>query len=156
MQPIIPCLWFDGQAEEAARFYVSIFRDGRILGVTHFPEGAPCPAGSVMTVHFTVFGQTFMALNGGPDFPFTQAVSFMAACATQAELDTLWERLGDGGEPQSCGWIKDRYGLSWQVVPATLEGMLTSGNSEAVQHVVQAVWQMSKLDIAELERAFKG
>lgn len=156
MQPIIPCLWFDGQAEEAVRFYVSTFRDGRILGVTHYPEGAPSPAGTVMTVHFTVFGQTFMALNGGPGFPFTQAVSLMVACATQAELDATWERLADGGEPLPCGWIKDRYGLSWQVVPAALEGMLTSGDAQAVQRVVQAVWRMSKLDCAELERAFKG
>ena len=156
MQPIIPCLWFDGQAEEAARFYVSTLRDGRILGVTHFPEGTPNPAGSVMTVHFTVLGQTFMALNGGPGFPFTQAVSYMVACQTQEELDATWERLGDGGEPLGCGWIKDRYGLSWQVVPAALEGMLTSGKEEAVQRTVQALWQMSKLDIAELERAFRG
>jgi predicted 3-demethylubiquinone-9 3-methyltransferase (glyoxalase superfamily) len=131
MQPIIPCLWFDGQAEEAARFYVSTFRDGRILGVTHYPEGAPRPAGSVMTVHFTVSGQTFMALNGGPGFPFTQAVSLMVACATQAELDATWERLGDGGKPLPCGWIQDRYGLSWQVVPAALEAMRVSVNHKA-------------------------
>lgn len=156
MQPIIPCLWFDGQAGEAARFYVSTFRDGRILGVTHYPEGAPSPAGTVMTVHFTVLGRTFMALNGGPGFPFTHSVSFMVACATQEELDATWERLGEGGEPNVCGWIKDRYGLSWQVVPAALEAMLTSGDAAAVHRVVQAVWRMTKLDIAELERAFRG
>jgi len=156
VQPIIPCLWFDGLAEEAAKFYVSTFRNGRILAVTHYPEGAPSPAGSVMTVHFSVFGQAFMALNGGPGFPFTQAVSLMVACDTQAELDATWERLGDGGAPLECGWVKDRYGLSWQVVPAALEGMLTSGNAEAVQRTVQALWQMTKLDAGELERAFKG
>ena len=156
MQQIVPCLWFDGQAEEAARFYAATFRDGRILGVTRFPEGTPSPAGSVMTVHFTVSGQTFMALNGGPGFPFTQAVSLMVACADQAELDATWERLGDGGEPLGCGWIKDRFGLSWQVVPASLEGMMTSGDAPAVQRMVQALWQMSKLDSAALERAFRG
>jgi predicted 3-demethylubiquinone-9 3-methyltransferase (glyoxalase superfamily) len=156
MQPIIPCLWFDGQAEEAARFYLSTFQDGRILGVTHFPEGTPNPPGSVMTVHFSVFGQTFMALNGGPGYPFTHAVSLMVACATQAELDATWEGLGDGGEPLACGWIRDRFGLSWQVVPVALEKMMTSGNAEAVHRLVQAVWQMSKLDIAKLEAAFKG
>lgn len=156
MQPIIPCLWFDGQAEEAARFYVSIFRDGKILGITHFPEGTPNPVGSVMTVHFTMFGQTFMALNGGPGFPFTQAVSLMVECATQAELDATWERLGEGGESNVCGWVRDRYGLSWQVVPQSLAGMMTSGDAEAVTRMVQAVWRMSKLDIAELEWAYKG
>jgi predicted 3-demethylubiquinone-9 3-methyltransferase (glyoxalase superfamily) len=156
LQPIVPCLWFDGLAEEAARFYVSTFRDGRIIAVTHYPEGASGPADSVMTVHFSVFGQTFMALNGGPGFRFTQAVSLMVACATQAELDATWERLGDGGEPLGCGWIKDRFGLSWQVIPAALEGMLTSGDAEAINRTLQALWQMTKLDAAELERAFKG
>lgn len=156
MQSITPCLWFDDLAEEAARFYVSTFRDGRILGITHYPEGAPRPAGSVMTVLFSVCGQTFMALNGGPGFPFTQAISLMVACDTQAELDATWERLGDGGQPIECGWIKDRFGLSWQVVPAPLAGMLTSGDAEAVQRTVRAVWRMTKLDMAELERAFRG
>ncbi len=156
MALVSTCLWFDGQAEAAARFYVSTFRDGQILGITHYPEGAPSPAGSVMTVHFSVFGQTFMALNGGPGFPFTQAVSFMVACQTQAELDAVWAGLSVGGEPVACGWIKDRFGLSWQVVPAALEGMLTCGDPAAVQRVVQAVWQMVKLDLAELERAFRG
>jgi predicted 3-demethylubiquinone-9 3-methyltransferase (glyoxalase superfamily) len=156
MQSITPCLWFDGLAEEAARFYVGIFRDGRILGVTHYPEGTPNPAGSVMTVHFEAAGHTFMALNGGPGFPFTQAVSLMVACATQAELDAVWERLGDGGEPLGCGWIKDRFGLSWQVVPEALEGWMTTGSPEAIQRMLQALWQMMKLDVAELERAFRG
>lgn len=156
MQPITPCLWFDGQAEAAAQFYVDTFRDGRILGITRFPEGTPSPAGSVMTVHFTAFGQTFMALNGGPGFPFTQAVSFMVPCADQAELDATWNRLAQGGEPLACGWVKDRFGFFWQVVPAGLDRMMTSGDTAAVHRLVQAVWQMTKLDGAALERAFKG
>lgn len=156
MPPIVPCLWFDGCAEEAARFYAATFPGGRVLGITHYPEGAPFPAGSVMTVHFTALGQTFMALNAGPGRPFTQAISLMVACATQEELDATWARLGEGGEPVACGWIRDRYGLSWQVVPAALEAMLTSGDAAAVHRLVQAVWRMQKLDIAELERAFRG
>jgi len=156
MEKITPCLWFDGQAEEAARFYVSIFDDARILAVTHFGEQAPMPAGTVMTVLFTLKGMTFMGLNGGPMFTFSPAVSFMVDCATQAELDRVWARLAEGGEELDCGWVKDRYGLCWQVVPKALGAMMASGDPAAVARLTQALWKMRKLDLAILERAFRG
>ncbi len=156
MEKITPCLWFDGKAEEAARFYVSVFEDGRILGVTHYPEDAPSPAGTVMTVHFTVNGQTFMGLNGGPAFTFSPAVSFMVNCDTQEEIDRYWALLSDGGQEVECGWVTDRFGLSWQIVPRSLAAMMTSGDAAAVARMVQAVWKMKKLDLAVLERAYRG
>lgn len=156
MQKITSCLWFDGQAEEAARFYASLFADSRILGVTHYGENAPLPAGMVMTVLFTLNGETFMGLNGGAQISFTPAVSFMVNCDTQEEIDTLWARLAEGGQEIECGWVKDRYGLSWQIVPRSLGDMMTSGDAAAVQRMVQAVWKMKKLDMAVLERAFRG
>jgi len=156
MEKITPCLWFDGQAEEAARFYVSVFEDGRVLAVTHYGENAPSPAGTVMTVLFTVNGQTFMGLNGGPAFTFSPAVSFMVNCDTQEEIDRYWARLSEGGKEVECGWVTDRFGLSWQIVPRSLAAMMASGDAAAVQRMVQAVWKMKKLDLAVLEKAFRG
>jgi len=155
MTMLTPCLGFDGKAEEAALFYTSLFPDGRILSVTRYPAGAPLPEGTVMTVHFSILGQVFMALNGGPS-QFSPAVSLMAPCATQAELDALWEGLSEGGEVLGCGWVKDRYGLCWQVIPAQLETWFSSGDTEALHRMVKAVWTMTKLDVDALERAYRG
>ncbi|BDU73020.1 VOC family protein [Mesoterricola silvestris] len=155
MEKITPCLWFDGKAEEAARFYVSVFEDGKLLAVTHYGENAPQPAGTVMTVLFSVNGQTFMGLNAGPAFTFSPAVSFMVNCDTQAEIDRYWARLSEGGQEVECGWVRDRFGLSWQIVPRSLGAMMASGDPAAVQRMVQAVWTMKKLDLAVLEKAFR-
>lgn len=154
MQKITPFLWFDNQAEEAANFYASIFPDSRILSVTRYGDGAPQPKGSVMTVAFQLRGQTFVGLNGGPLFPFTEAVSFAVNCDTQDEIDHFWEKLCDGGQPVECGWLKDKYGLSWQIVPSNL-GELVAGPDEArTQRVMGALMQMKKLDMHALQRAY--
>ena len=161
-QKIRPCLWFDDQAEEAAAFYTSIFPDSRITRVTRYGEAgfefhgkAP---GTAMTVAFELDGQTFTALNGGSVFRFNEAVSLQILCATQAEVDHYWERLGAGGpaEAQQCGWLKDRYGLSWQVVPEVLLELLQADDQAAVRRATEAMLRMKKLDIAELRRAFAG
>lgn len=161
-QKILPCLWFDDQAEAAAAFYTNIFPDSRITRVTRYGEAgfefhgkAP---GTAMTVAFELDGQTFTALNGGPVFRFNEAVSLQILCATQAEVDHYWERLGAGGpaEAQQCGWLKDRYGLSWQVVPEVLLELLQADDQAAVQRATEAMLRMKKLDIAELRRAFAG
>jgi predicted 3-demethylubiquinone-9 3-methyltransferase (glyoxalase superfamily) len=151
---IKPFLWFSDQAEEAARFYTGIFDDSKIGKVARYPEGSPGPAGKVMTVEFRIAGQDFIALNGGPQFKFTEAVSFVVDCKDQNEVDHYWERLlAGGGKPQQCGWLRDRYGLSWQVVPARLAELFSdSGKAEAV---MQAMLQMVKLDIRKLEEAAK-
>jgi predicted 3-demethylubiquinone-9 3-methyltransferase (glyoxalase superfamily) len=157
-----PCLWFDSQAEEAARFYVGIFESSRILRTTQYGKAGQeihgRPEGSVMTVEFELEGQTFTALNGGPHFKFNEAVSFEIHCETQDEIDYYWEKLGAGGDPkaQVCGWLKDRFGLSWQVVPAELTEMVADPTSEASQRAFEAMLQMKKLDIAELRRAYEG
>lgn len=156
MQKITPFLWFDRNAEEAARFYVSVFPDGEILSVSHYGEHAPMPAGTVMVVHFRIHGQKFMALNGGPQYTFNPAVSFLVKCATQEEIDRFWARLLEGGREIECGWLQDRFGLSWQIVPEALETMLASRDAAAVQRMVQALMTMKKLDVAALERAFAG
>ena len=154
MQKITPFLWFDNQAEEAANFYASIFPDSRILSVTRYGDGAPQPKGSVMTVAFQLRGQTFVGLNGGPLFPFTEAVSFAVNCDPQDEIDHFWEKLCDGGQPVECGWLKDKYGLSWQIVPSNL-GELVAGPDEArTQRVMGALMQMKKLDMHALQRAY--
>jgi predicted 3-demethylubiquinone-9 3-methyltransferase (glyoxalase superfamily) len=159
-QRITPCLWFDSQAEEAARFYVGIFRNSRIVRVTRYGEAGReihgRPPGSVMTVQFELDGQQFTALNGGPLFTFSEAVSLQVSCATQQEVDHFWSRLCDGGEEGPCGWLKDRYGLSWQVVPKVLEEMLTDGDAASTERVTHAYLQMKKFDIAALHRAFTG
>ena len=156
MQKITPCLWFDGRAEEAADFYVSVFKNSRIVSTTYFPEGSPRPAGSVMTVEFVLHGEGYLALDGGPEFTFSPAVSFMAHCDTQEEVDELWEKLTDGGQEGQCGWLTDKFGVSWQIVPRAFLTMLNAADKAAAQRAFSAMMQMKKLDIAALERAFKG
>jgi len=160
LNKITPCLWFDSEAEEAANFYVSLFENSRIKRISRYgKEGFEVhgrPAGSVMTVEFELAGQTFTALNGGPIFKFTEAVSFQVHCATQAEIDRFWSRLSEGGQEGPCGWLKDRYGLSWQVVPAVLPEMLLDPDPAKAQRVTKAFLQMKKFDIAALERAYQG
>ena len=153
-QNITPFLWFDTQAEEAANFYVSIFPDSEILSVSRYGEGSPGSAGSVMTVAFRLAGQEFTALNGGPLFKFTEALSFVIDCGAQDEVDHYWDALtADGGEPSQCGWLKDKYGLSWQVVPRALPEMLQDHESAKAQRAMNAMLRMKKIDIAELKRA---
>ena len=153
MSQISPFLWFDTQAEEAAEFYVSVFKNSEILGVSRYGEGAPRPAGSAISVSFVLDGLEFQALNGGPEFNFTEAVSFFVSAATQAEIDDLWEKLTDGGEPGRCGWLKDKYGLSWQVVPPVLGELLGDPDPVKSGRVMQAMLGMGKLDIAGLRAA---
>lgn len=157
MQKVTPCLWFDGQAEQAANYYVSLLPDSRIDRVVRSPADTPSgPAGMVLAVEFTLAGNKFSGLNGGPQFPFTEAVSFQIACEDQAEVDRLWAALSDGGSTGQCGWLKDRWGLSWQIVPKRLFQLLTDSNSERSRRAMQAMMRMSKLNIAELERAADG
>ncbi len=150
---ITPFLWFDSQAEEAANFYVSIFPNSRIGKVTRFGPGGPGPAGSVMTVAFELQGQPLVALNGGPHFHFTEAISFMVDCQSQQEVDNYWEKLSAGGSEGRCGWLKDRFGLSWQIVPSRLQELLSDPDPQKSKRVVQAMLKMVKLDISALERA---
>lgn len=162
IQRITPCLWFDDQAEAAVEFYVAIFRNSRILNVTRYGEAGHeihgRPAGSVMTVAFELDGQAFTALNGGPVFKFNEAISFQVNCETQEEVDYYWERLSVGGDEsaQQCGWLKDQYGVSWQVVPRVLLEMIDDPDSGKSQRAMAAMLQMKKLDIAELKRAYAG
>jgi predicted 3-demethylubiquinone-9 3-methyltransferase (glyoxalase superfamily) len=158
MSKIEPCLWFDGQAEEAAKFYVSLLPDSRIEKVMRAPADFPGgSAGTVLTVEFTLAGQQFMGLNGGPEFKFTEAVSFTINCEDQAEVDRLWDRLIEGGgAPVQCGWLKDRYGLSWQIVPKILPRMLADPDREKARRAMEAMMKMIKLDIATLEKAYEG
>ncbi len=156
MQKIAPFLWFDSQAEEAANFYVSIFRNSKILSVTRYGEAGPGLKGTVMTVTFLLEGQEFTALNGGPLFKFTEAISFVVNCDTQKEVDEIWEKLSNAGEEGQCGWLKDKYGLSWQIVPIALEKMLTDPDLERVQRVMRAMLQMKKIDVDGLKRAYEN
>jgi predicted 3-demethylubiquinone-9 3-methyltransferase (glyoxalase superfamily) len=153
MQKISPFLWFDHQAEEAATYYVSLFDDSEITEVTRYPEGSPGPAGQVMTVSFRIAGQEFTALNGGPQFSFTEAVSFYVHCKDQDEVDRFWSQLTDGGEESQCGWLKDRYGLSWQIVPDRLGELLSDPDPARSQAAMQAMLQMTKIDIKVMEDA---
>lgn len=155
MSRITPCLWYDGQAEEAANFYVSLLPGSRIDRLMHSPADNPStPEGAVLTVEFTLAGQTYLALNGGPLFHFTEAVSFMIACDDQAEVDRLWDALtADGGSPSQCGWLKDRFGLSWQIVPRRLMELMNSPDPDRARRVMQAMMEMGKIDIAAIERA---
>jgi predicted 3-demethylubiquinone-9 3-methyltransferase (glyoxalase superfamily) len=153
MNEITPCLWFDTQGEEAARFYTSVFPNSTIREVSRYTEGAPRPAGTVMTVSFELDGKPFVALNGGPEFTFNEAISFQVSCKDQDELDTYWSKLSDGGNEGPCGWLKDRYGVSWQVVPAALPELLGNPDPEKSQRVMQALLSMKKIEIDELERA---
>jgi len=155
MQKISTCLWFDDKAEEAAKFYVSIFPDSKIIGVARYTDVGPGPAGSVMTVDFELDGKPFIALNGGPLFQFSEAISLVINCETQKEIDHYWERLSAGGKVQQCGWLKDRYGLSWQVVPTLLATEMRQTNDPArLNRVMKVVLESVKLDIAKLKAAF--
>ena len=156
MQKITTFLWFDRQAEEAARFYVSVFTNSRIVKTVRYGEAGPGPTGSVMTVAFELNGVPFTALNGGPLFHFSEAISFVVNCQSQSEVDVLWEKLSAGGEPGRCGWLKDKYGLSWQLVPTVLPALLGDPDAAKAQRTMQAMLKMDKLDIAALERAHSG
>ena len=157
MQKVTPCLWFDGQAEQAASYYISLLPDSRIDRVVRSPADTPSgPAGMVLAIEFTLAGNKFSGLNGGPQFPFTEAVSFQIACEDQAEVDRLWAALSDGGSTGQCGWLKDRWGLSWQIVPKRLFQLLTDSNSERSRRAMQATMGMSKFNIADLEHAADG
>ncbi|CAM2191775.1 PhnB protein [Paraburkholderia kururiensis] len=157
MQKIAPFLWFNGQAEEAANLYTSIFRNSRITEIQRYGEAGPGETGSVMSVSFELEGQAFIALNGGPAFTFSPAISFFVHCETQDEVDALWTKLGeDGGEPRQCGWISDRFGVTWQIVPTALGRMLRDKDAGKSKRVMQAMLKMVKLDIAALEAAYEG
>lgn len=157
MNKISPFLWFDTQAEEAARFYVSLFDNSRVGRITRYGEGGPGPAGSVMTVEFELEGQSYVALNGGPQFQFNEAVSFSVNCESQEEVDRYWDALtADGGQPGPCGWLEDKYGLSWQINPRILGQLLADPDRAKAKRVMDAMCQMSKIDIPALERAAAG
>ena len=153
LQKITPWLWFDTEGEEAATFYTSIFKDSRILDVTRYGSAGPRPEGEVMTVSFELEGQQFAALNGGPEFPFTEAVSFQVSCESQEEVDQFWTRLSEGGSEGRCGWLKDRFGVSWQIVPTALGELLGDPDPERSQRAMEAMLQMTKLDITAMKRA---
>jgi predicted 3-demethylubiquinone-9 3-methyltransferase (glyoxalase superfamily) len=154
MQKITPFLWFDGNAEEAMNFYVSIFKNSRVVSVTRYGEAGPGPKGTVMSATFELEGQPFYALNGGPLFSFTPAISFFVNCETQEEIDELWAKLSKGGDAQRCGWLRDRFGLSWQIVPGVLGKMLGDKNAAKAQRVMTAMLQMDKIDISGLRQAY--
>jgi predicted 3-demethylubiquinone-9 3-methyltransferase (glyoxalase superfamily) len=156
MDRIAPCLWFDAEAEEAAAFYTSVFPNSRIVRVTHYGSAGPRPEGMVMEVEFELEGRSVLALNGGPQFTFTEAISLQAECEDQDDVDRLWETLSDGGEEGPCGWLKDRYGVSWQIVPSVLYELIADSDPERAQRAIAAMLQMGKIDIAELERAADG
>jgi predicted 3-demethylubiquinone-9 3-methyltransferase (glyoxalase superfamily) len=156
MQKITPFLWFDDTAEEAMTFYTSIFKNSKVVSVSRYGDAGPGPKGSVMSATFELEGQRFMALNGGPLFSFTPAISFFVNCQTQAEVDDLWEKLSAGGKEDRCGWLKDKYGLSWQIIPSDLGEMLQDKDPEKSKRVMQAMLQMSKIDIEGLRRAHAG
>jgi predicted 3-demethylubiquinone-9 3-methyltransferase (glyoxalase superfamily) len=155
MQKIVPFLWFDDQAEKAANHYISIFPDSKVLSITRYGDAGPGPKGTVMTVSFQLAGQEFIALNGGPQFKFTEAISLSVNCQTQEEVDELWEKLSEGGEEGPCGWLKDKYGLSWQINPTALGEMLQDPDAEKSNRVMQAMLKMGKIDIAGLRRAYE-
>lgn len=155
-QKITPCLWFDGQAEEAANHYVSIFKNAKLLDVARFGDAGPGPKGSALTVRFQLEGQDFLALNGGPQFKFTEAISLSVDCRSQNEVDDLWEKLSAGGSKGRCAWLKDKYGVSWQIVPSALVELLQDPDPAKSKRVMEAMLQMSKIDIAKLEAAHAG
>lgn len=155
MQKITPFLWFNDNAEEAANFYVSVFRNSKIVSVTRYGETGPGPKGSVMSVIFQLEGQEFYALNGGPQFTFTPAISLFVNCETQREVDELWGKLSQGGARQQCGWLQDKYGLSWQIIPSVLGRMLQDKDAAKAERVMQAMLQMDKIDIERLQQAYE-
>ncbi len=156
MHKITPFLWFDTQAEEAMNFYVSLFKNSKIINVSRYGEGAPVPAGTVMSATFELDGQEIRALNGGPQFKFNEAISFFVDCETQTEVDELWEKLCEGGEPGPCGWLKDKFGLSWQIVPKALGELLGDPDPEKSRRVMEAMLKMSKIDVPTLKQAYNG
>ena len=156
MQKITPFLWFDQEAEEAVKFYTSIFKNSKTTGVTHYPEEGPGSAGTVMTITFQLDGQEFIALNGGPDYQFSPAMSLLVNCETQEEIDEFWEKLSEGGETLECGWLKDKYGISWQIVPAFVGEILKAKEADQMHRMLKTLWQMQKLDIKRLKAAFDG
>jgi predicted 3-demethylubiquinone-9 3-methyltransferase (glyoxalase superfamily) len=155
-QKITPFLWFDNQAEEAANLYVSIFKNSKVKGITRYGDAGPGPRGSAMVVSFELEGQQFTALNGGPHFKFTEAVSFVVNCETQEEVDHFWDSLSEGGQTQPSGWLKDRFGLSWQIIPTALIELMSDPDREKSSRVMQAMFQMSKIEIAKLREAYEG
>jgi predicted 3-demethylubiquinone-9 3-methyltransferase (glyoxalase superfamily) len=155
-QKITPCLWFNGNAEEAVKFYTGVFKKSKKGKVSRYGKGAPMPEGTALTVMFRIEGQEFMALNGGPEFSFTEAISFVVNCKTQKEIDYYWEKLSRGGNKVQCGWLKDKFGLSWQIVPEILEELITSKNAGKSSRVLQAIMKMKKLDIKKLQEAYKS
>ncbi len=156
MQKITPFLWFDNNAEEAMQFYTAVFKDSKIVQVRRYGDAGPGPKGSVMTGTFVIEGQTFMALNGGPHFKFTPAISFFVNCENQQEVDELWEKLLAGGETMQCGWLKDKFGVSWQIIPKALMEWLGDKDPEKSQRVMKAMMAMIKIDVAGLQRAYEG
>ena len=154
MQKITPFLWFDNQAEEAMKFYTSIFRNSKIGNISRYGEAGPGPKGTVMSGTFQLEGQEFMALNGGPVFTFSQAISFFVNCESQKEVDALWEKLSEGGEIQQCGWLKDKFGIAWQIIPSVLSEMLNDKDAKKSQKVMNAMLKMKKIDIAGLKKAY--
>jgi len=156
MQKITPFLWFNGQAEEAMNFYVSIFKNSKVLHVSRYGDAGPGPKGTVMSATFQLEGQNFYALNGGPQFTFTPAISLFVNCETQPEVDELWNKLSEGGKAERCGWLKDKYSLSWQIIPSQLGKMLGDSDPVKAQRVMMAMLQMDKINIAGLERAYAG
>jgi len=155
MQKITPYLWFDNQAEEAVNFYTSIFKNSKVLNVSRYGEAGPGPAGSVMTATFELDGQEFMALNGGPQYKFTEAISFLVNCKTQKEVDELWEKLSAGGEEGPCGWLKDKFGVSWQIIPTALGEMLSDPDPARSQRVMEAMLKMTKIELPVLKQAYE-
>jgi predicted 3-demethylubiquinone-9 3-methyltransferase (glyoxalase superfamily) len=153
MQKLTPCLWFDTEGEEAANFYTSVFPNSRIVDVARYGSAGPRPEGTVMTVSFELEGQQFVALNGGPDFTFNEAISFQVSCQDQEEVDRFWSKLSEGGEEGPCGWLKDKFGVSWQIVPTALPELLGDPDPAKSQRVMEAMLKMKKIDVSELERA---
>jgi predicted 3-demethylubiquinone-9 3-methyltransferase (glyoxalase superfamily) len=156
MQKITPFLWYDGQAEEAVNFYVSIFKNSKVISFARYGDAGPGPKGSVMTAAFQLEGQDFVALNGGPQYKFTPAISFVVSCETQAEVDELWEKLSAGGRKDRCAWLTDKFGVSWQIVPTILSKLLQDKDLEKAKRVMQTMLQMDKIDIARLQQAYDG
>lgn len=156
MQKITPFLWFNNNAEEAMNFYISLFKNSKITNVVRCGDNGPGPKGSVMTATFELDGQQFMVINGGPHFTFSPAISLFVNCETQQEVDELWEKLSEGGEKQRCGWLKDKYDMSWQIIPAALGELMNDKDAEKSQRVMQAMLQMDKIDIAALKKAYEG
>jgi len=154
MQKIVPNLWFDTESEDAANFYTSIFENSKILRVMHYGEAGPRPAGMVLTVTFQLEGQEFTALNGGPEFKFNEAISLLVNCESQEEVDRLWDKLSEGGEKGPCGWLKDKFGVSWQITPTVLEEMLHDEDADRANRVMKAMLKMNKIEIDELEKAY--